>query len=277
MSADPAIAAAWYPDPHGAADLRWWDGNAWTEHTAATPVQPAADASPHVASAATPAAASMPTATEPFAYPVTMGEAPSATKAMVAGILALVFNVALVPSILAIRWAGAARTEIAQSGGTMGGAGKATFARIAGWLGIAFAIVGIAMVVLGVTAGVKSVAGDVDYARDVAAVIAVASEATAPAPGDGTATPAQLVADLQSDAASMRDAAAKLQALSPPDRLAADHARLVAAVEQGATAVESVVAAASAKDQAAMARAMLEVTAAQTELQAAATAIDAKL
>ena len=23
----------WYPDPHGAAGLRWWDGSQWTEHT----------------------------------------------------------------------------------------------------------------------------------------------------------------------------------------------------------------------------------------------------
>ena len=25
--------AAWYPDPHDGASLRWWDGNRWTEHT----------------------------------------------------------------------------------------------------------------------------------------------------------------------------------------------------------------------------------------------------
>ncbi|MFJ6214163.1 phospholipid scramblase-related protein [Streptomyces sp. NPDC092296] len=27
----------WYPDPHGAAGLRWWDGSQWTDHTHAGP------------------------------------------------------------------------------------------------------------------------------------------------------------------------------------------------------------------------------------------------
>ncbi|WP_291050213.1 DUF2510 domain-containing protein [Herbiconiux sp.] len=30
-----AVAAGWYPDPSGAAGLRWWDGARWTEHTQA--------------------------------------------------------------------------------------------------------------------------------------------------------------------------------------------------------------------------------------------------
>ena len=32
-------AANWYPDPAHPSRLRWWDGTAWTEHTAAIPVQ----------------------------------------------------------------------------------------------------------------------------------------------------------------------------------------------------------------------------------------------
>ncbi len=28
------VPAAWYPDPYGQAQLRWWDGWRWTEHTA---------------------------------------------------------------------------------------------------------------------------------------------------------------------------------------------------------------------------------------------------
>ena len=39
-----SVAAGWYTDPAQADQLRWWDGQAWTEHTRAvapTPVQPA--------------------------------------------------------------------------------------------------------------------------------------------------------------------------------------------------------------------------------------------
>lgn len=40
----------WHPDPHGAPELRWWDGTAWTDHT--HPLRedaPAADGQPSVA------------------------------------------------------------------------------------------------------------------------------------------------------------------------------------------------------------------------------------
>lgn len=33
-SAPVAVPQGWYPDPHGVARLRWWDGTAWTQHTA---------------------------------------------------------------------------------------------------------------------------------------------------------------------------------------------------------------------------------------------------
>jgi hypothetical protein len=41
MSSTPA---GWYPDPRGQAELRYWDGNDWTEHvhTSAQPQEPAA-------------------------------------------------------------------------------------------------------------------------------------------------------------------------------------------------------------------------------------------
>jgi uncharacterized RDD family membrane protein YckC len=31
----PLQPANWYPDPHGQARLRYWDGQRWTEHTSA--------------------------------------------------------------------------------------------------------------------------------------------------------------------------------------------------------------------------------------------------
>jgi hypothetical protein len=34
MTASPSIPAAWYPDPTSRYALRWWDGTAWTPHTA---------------------------------------------------------------------------------------------------------------------------------------------------------------------------------------------------------------------------------------------------
>ena len=31
-AAEPAVPAGWYADPSGRYELRYWDGNAWTEH-----------------------------------------------------------------------------------------------------------------------------------------------------------------------------------------------------------------------------------------------------
>ena len=33
-AATPATPAGWYPDPNDASQQRYWDGSAWTEHTA---------------------------------------------------------------------------------------------------------------------------------------------------------------------------------------------------------------------------------------------------
>lgn len=53
------VPAAWYPDPHGAAALRWWDGVSWTEHlhvaqpaTAAEPTAPTSSTGPTADTAA---------------------------------------------------------------------------------------------------------------------------------------------------------------------------------------------------------------------------------
>src|SRR5688500_3826655 len=54
--------ANWYPDPKGEAELRYWDGTQWTEHThsAQAPAQPAPAAPP-------PSAAPAPQAPAPAA------------------------------------------------------------------------------------------------------------------------------------------------------------------------------------------------------------------
>ncbi|MFM8883482.1 MAG: RDD family protein [Solirubrobacterales bacterium] len=51
----------WYEDPRREADLRWWDGTAWTAHTAARPTIPA----PPPAPVAPPPAAAPPTGPGP--------------------------------------------------------------------------------------------------------------------------------------------------------------------------------------------------------------------
>jgi hypothetical protein len=80
---------AWYPDPTGRHDHRWWDGGAWTAHVAdagvagTDPVPPAAPAAP-----SDPAAHAAPVATG-AAPGTTAGAAPGvAVAALVVGIAA---------------------------------------------------------------------------------------------------------------------------------------------------------------------------------------------
>jgi hypothetical protein len=62
--------AAWYMDPYGSDQLRWWDGARWTEHLAPVPASVAAAAAAGTAApAATPAAEAEP-AELPPAEPV---------------------------------------------------------------------------------------------------------------------------------------------------------------------------------------------------------------
>lgn len=50
MTTNGLPSAGWYADPQDAAQLRWWDGARWSDHTAPVP-QPAAPAIPLVAAA----------------------------------------------------------------------------------------------------------------------------------------------------------------------------------------------------------------------------------
>jgi hypothetical protein len=50
----------WYPDPHGEDELRYWDGNQWTEHTSSEPAAAAAEPAPAAAAGPAPAGATGP-------------------------------------------------------------------------------------------------------------------------------------------------------------------------------------------------------------------------
>ena len=67
MNANPP--AGWYPDPHGQAELRYWDGGTWTEHTSGEAVGDAGPTQidqPHAAAAPDAGAAQYESA-DPFA------------------------------------------------------------------------------------------------------------------------------------------------------------------------------------------------------------------
>jgi hypothetical protein len=70
-------AAAWYADPHDPTQIRWWDGNVWSEHVRELPGAPAVPTVPEPVAA--PVAITPPAAPEPVAAPlaVTAPVAPS--------------------------------------------------------------------------------------------------------------------------------------------------------------------------------------------------------
>jgi hypothetical protein len=78
----------WYSDPGNPQGLRWWDGDAWTEHTMGHPAAPSTTAPPApepVAAAAVvdpptpPAAAVVPVVPKQMAAPVELATSSSIT------------------------------------------------------------------------------------------------------------------------------------------------------------------------------------------------------
>lgn len=57
--------AGWYADPGGSAELRWWDGEAWTPHTHADPSAPSSSAP----TSASPATSGSPSSSTPASGP----------------------------------------------------------------------------------------------------------------------------------------------------------------------------------------------------------------
>jgi hypothetical protein len=99
--------AAWFPDPWGAAEMRYWDGSQWTGHVhppavsqapAATPAQPTSVGAP-------PAAAS-PVAAAPVAGPASSQGSGDAERRKQLVTIALAIAIAIVVVIAILRIAG---------------------------------------------------------------------------------------------------------------------------------------------------------------------------
>lgn len=96
---DAQAPAGWFPDPEDPANLRYWDGTAWTEHRhpvdpAGAPVAPTVDAAPAAAPAPqfaySPTAGAAPGYAAPYGAAPAYGAAPQNVLALVGLILAIV-------------------------------------------------------------------------------------------------------------------------------------------------------------------------------------------
>lgn len=81
-----------------------------------------------------------------YPSPYVQQDAPSATLALVFGILGFF---CIIPAILAIVWGNRTKQEIAASGGQLGGAGKGQAGVILGWISIGLTVVYLVVVLAG--------------------------------------------------------------------------------------------------------------------------------
>lgn len=123
-------AAGWYPDPGRVGATRFWDGSAWTEHIKGAPARFA----PPVAGREGPPVAPPPGAPYSAALPRLASRSNRmATAGLTFGILSLIANVLLVPTILGIVF-GAIGTARASRRGA---------GRVRGIVGIVLAALGV--------------------------------------------------------------------------------------------------------------------------------------
>lgn len=161
---DATRSPGWYPAPDGNGQ-QWWNGAGWSESRKA----PVASAGPPVAAAPAPApqiiySASNPAPQSPSESPEFGGPIraaaqidaranPMALYALIAGIFAVVFNLFLVPSILAIvfgvRGLGRAR-ELAAAGHPGAMRGLATTGLVLGIFGGAISVIQAAVFIVSV-------------------------------------------------------------------------------------------------------------------------------
>lgn len=155
--------AGWYADPVSPGIVRFWDGAAWTEHTA--PREPAPVSTSPFAAAGSQAAgygvasqaADFQTSyrdpngyvplrsQSPYAGPQYVVAVPpknsKATRALVWGIISIFINPLALPSVLAIVFGAQARTtadQMERAGLVDSGRGQATAGLVLGCIGAAF-------------------------------------------------------------------------------------------------------------------------------------------
>src|SRR5829696_3716323 len=114
------VAPGWYPDPGRPGVQRWWDGSAWSEHSA------------------------------PLPQPVFVGETDGYA---VASLISGVVGVPIVPIVLGFM----ARNRIAESGGLKTGNGLAIAGIVIGFVQLAIlVIVIVAFVIVGISSSESS-------------------------------------------------------------------------------------------------------------------------
>lgn len=91
---DERPEAGWYPDPAGSPDLRWWDGERWTDDT--HPSDAASAAGPGASSTASSTAAAVATTTAPAPPPVRDRTEPATHPARAILLIIVLLVVALV-------------------------------------------------------------------------------------------------------------------------------------------------------------------------------------
>lgn len=109
-SPTPLPSPGWFPDPERPGQLRWWDGQQWSEHRSSATVPPAAD---NVRN-------------------------PMATASLVLGLVSMITNLLLIPGALAVVFGilGLSRSN------TLVGPNGLPLGRTASIAGIALGVVG---------------------------------------------------------------------------------------------------------------------------------------
>jgi len=137
-----APRAGWYPDPERVGANRFWDGAAWTEHVKGAPARFAAPvAGRGSVPAAPPPGAPWSTA---LPRPAARGNR-MATAGLTFGIVSLVANVLLVPTILGIVFGAIGTARASRRGGI--GRARGIVGIVLGVLGIAAALLQLAVLI----------------------------------------------------------------------------------------------------------------------------------